>query len=127
MGTKNIEHLCNNKSCLKGRVPCKECKGACTGDDAWLWNIATTQGGISAGQVTVVFTGEDMGSHGTIGVVFDPVVDLHKAMILEIFNIRLLKNYYEISDAGAQDGSRDHKVRITNVRTGSSQELTVKK
>jgi hypothetical protein len=127
MGTKNIEHLCSNKSCLKGRVPCKVCKGACTGDDAWLWNIATREGGISAGQVTVVFTGEAMSSHGTIGVVFDPVVDLHEAMILKAFNIRLLKNYYEISDAGAQDGSEEHTVRVTNVRTGSSRELTVKK
>jgi len=127
MGTKNIEHLCSNKSCLKGRVPCKECKGACTGDDAWLWNIATTDGGINSGQVTVVFTGEDMSSHGTIGVVFDPVVDLHEAMILEVFNIKLLKNYYEISDAGSQDGTREHTVRITNVRTGTSRELTVKK
>lgn len=127
MGTKNIEHLCSNKSCLKGRVPCKVCKGACTGDDAWLWNIATNEGGISAGQVTVVFTGEDMGSHGTIGVVFDPVVNLHEAMILEAFNIRLLKNYYEISDAGSQDGSEEHTVRVTNVRTGSNRELTVKK
>lgn len=127
MGTKNIEHLCGNKSCLKGRVPCKVCKGACTGDDAWLWNIATAEGGISAGQVTVIFTGEDMSSHGTIGVVFDPLVDLHEAMILEAFNLRLLKNYYEISDSGAQDGSTEHTVRVTNVRTGSSRELTVKK
>ena len=127
MGTKNIEHLCKNKSCLKGRVPCKVCKGACTGDDAWLWHVATNAGGISAGQVSVVFTGEDMNSHATIGVVFDPVVDLHEAMILQAFNIRLLKNYYEITDAGAQDGSEEHTVSVTNVRTGSNRELTVSK
>jgi hypothetical protein len=127
MGTKNIEHLCSNKSCLKGRVPCKVCKGASTGDDAWLWNIATSKGGISAGQVTVVFSGEAMSSSGTIGVVFDPVIDLHEAMILKAFNIRLLKNYYEISDAGSQGGSEEHTVTVTNARTGSSRELTVKK
>ncbi len=127
MGTKNVEHLCKNKSCLKGRVPCKVCKGACTGDDAWLWHVATNEGGISAGQVSVVFTGEDMNSHATIGIVFDPVVDLHEAMILQAFNIRLLKNYYEITDAGAQDGSEEHTVSVTNVRTGSNRELTVSK
>lgn len=68
-----------------------------------------------------------MNSHATIGVVFDPVVDLHEAMILQAFNIRLLKNYYEITDAGAQDGSEEHTVSVTNVRTGSNRELTVSK
>ncbi|MDB4423141.1 hypothetical protein N9276_01020 [Rhodopirellula sp.] len=127
MGTKNIEHLCSNKSCLKGRIPCNTCKGACTGDDAWLWNTAINEGGITPSQVSVVFNSEEMGKHGSIGVVFDPVVDLHEAMILEVFNLRLLKNYYEISDAGGQEGSREHTVRVTNVRSGNSRELTVRK
>lgn len=121
--TKSINHPCTNKSCLAGRIACQECKGAASGNDAWLWHVAITKGGISKGQVTCVFNSKMTGSSNSIAVVFDPVVTVHEALLLQAFNIRLLSNCFEISDSGPGASGSNRTVAITNLRSGSTRSV----